>query len=614
MAHESFSDNYIARLMNEHFVCIKVDREERPEVDQIYMDAVHMLNGHGGWPLNVFCFPDGRPFAGGTYFPPDERRGHNIVPWPQLLIRVSDFYQRQRGDLEENARAIIGNLKSTNDPFKVTGERISRGDFLMALQPILGTLDEEFGGFGSAPKFPPSMTLNFLLAMRSTATVESRYPDTAKRIDQAVNLTLTSMAHGGIFDQVGGGFCRYSVDRHWLIPHFEKMLYDNALLIDAYARAHQRYAKEVYHRVVAETIGWLNREMRSPHGGYAAALDADTDGKEGGTYLWSPEEVQSVLGPEMGQRFCAAYGISEGGNFENSGLSNPALLEGDPGARTNLAGARARLLEVRNQRPQPGCDNKCLVSWNALLLRALSRAAFSFGEPAWLDMAREVAGWIWDHMRHSGNRLFSIGYDGEATGNGKLDDYAYTAEAFLALASVVDWCYPGESASWIRRARDLVGVVRTHFRDPNNPGFFFISNDHKALVHRKKEWFDQATPAGNSSLLQALVHLDALTGDPEYAEEVESMKLAYPGITHSAPSAASHALEALVYQAVGIATIKVRQGTDLESIRQALVKRPWRPLFLLVDDSGQLSATYQLCVGTECLAPTDSLEEVVGQV
>jgi len=611
MAHESFEDAYIAKLMNNHFVCIKVDREERPEVDQIYMDAVQMLNGHGGWPLNVFCLPDGRPFAGGTYFPPDERRGHNIVPWPQLLMRVSDFYLRQRGDLEENARAIIGNLKATNDPFKVSGDRVGKGDFLMAAQPILDNLDEEFGGFGSAPKFPPSMTLDFLLAMRSSATVESRYPDVAEKIDRAVNLTLTGMAHGGLFDQIGGGFSRYSVDRHWLIPHFEKMLYDNALLIDIYARAHQRYPKEVYRAVVAETIAWLDREMLAGGGCYYASLDADTDGEEGKTYLWNPAEVVEILGQEEGRRFCAAYGISKEGNFENTGLSNPALLESDPEVRDSLRPAREKLLEARNGRPQPGRDNKCLLAWNALLVRGLSRAAFAFGEPAWMEKACRVADWIWRDLRKEGDRLFSVAYDGEPSGNGKLDDYAYTAEAFLALAAVIDWIEPGQAPVWIERAESLVESVRKHFRDPEAPGFYYISDDHEQLVHRKKEWFDNALPSGNSSMLQCLVALDALTGRADYAEEIDNMRLAYPGIIHSAPSAASHALSALVSQAVGIAVIKARPGADLEGLRAALAARPWRPVFLQVDTSGQLPAAFQLCVGTECLAPTDSMDEVV---
>ncbi|MGC9450648.1 MAG: thioredoxin domain-containing protein [Oceanipulchritudo sp.] len=614
MAHESFEDAYIAKLMNTHFVCVKVDREERPEIDQIYMDAVQMLNGHGGWPLNVFCLPDGRPFAGGTYFPPDERRGNTIVPWPQLLMRVSDFYKRRRMDLEENARAIIGNMRATNTPRNDTGEALSRGDFLVAMEHILGSADKEFGGFGGAPKFPPSMTLDFLLAMRETATVEERYPESGSDIDRIVNRTLTTMAHGGIFDQVGGGFCRYSVDPHWIIPHFEKMLYDNALLLDIYSKAHHRYPKLLYRRIVEETIAWLEREMRHPCHAFHAALDADTGGEEGKTYLWEPAQVETILGEEEGRRFCEVYGITREGNFENSGRSNPTLLDGEIAVRDGLAASRKKLLEARDKRPQPGRDDKCLTAWNALLMRGLARAGFAFGEKKWLGDALRIADWIWGSMRTGEDRLHSVAYDGEAMGNGTLVDYAYSAEGFLALAAVVDWVRPGSSPIWLERAVVLARAAIRHFKDVEGPGFFVTSDDHETLVHRKKEWFDNATPSGNSSLLRVFVDLAALTGGEDFMREIEPLRSALPGVVKSAPSAASHALSGLVYEAIGIATVKVREPAAVEPLRDALAGRPWRPVYILLDESGHLPARYQLCVGTRCLAPTDSVEEVAGHL
>ena len=614
MAHESFEDAYIAKLMNTRFVCIKIDREERPDLDQIYMDAVQMLNGQGGWPLNVFCLSDGKPFAGGTYFPPDDSRGQNLIPWPQLLIRVADHHTRERSDLEDNARAIAGNLMATNNPHKATGDPVSKGDFLMAMDGILDSSDLDFGGFGTAPKFPPSMALDFLLSMRNTSTLESRYPEKLESIDDAVNRTLTGMAHGGIFDQIGGGFARYSVDQHWLIPHFEKMLYDNALLIDIFSKAHQRYPKPLYRKVVEETIEWLNREMHSPQGAYYASLDADTDGEEGATYVWSPGEVEAVLGEEPGKAFCEAYGITAEGNFENTGKSNPALLEGDPAVRDSLKEARKTLLATRDKRPQPGLDTKCLTAWNALLVRGLARAAFTFGQKAWLESAIETATWIWESMRADGDRLHSVAYGENASGNGTLNDYAWTAEAFLTLASVVEWIQPGESAKWTQRAEALVTMILEHFRDSSGVGFFFTSDDHEAIFHRKKEWFDNSTPSGNSSLIHSLSALKTLTGNGEYAGEIEALKTAYPGITHTAPSAASHALSALVYREIGISTIQYMAGTDLEPLRKALAERPWRPVYLLPDPTGTQLAAFQLCVGTQCLAPTDSVEELVENV
>ena len=614
MAHESFENDYIARLMNTHFICIKVDREERPDVDQIYMDAVQMLNGHGGWPLNVFCLPDGRPFAGGTYFPPDERRGHNIVPWPQLLMRVSDYYQRERQDLVDNAEAIIGNLQATNSPHQATGDPVGPGDYLTAAGRLLDNHDTEFGGFGGAPKFPPTMSLGFLLAMRATATVELKHPHLAESIDLAVNRTLTGMAHGGIFDHVGGGFARYSVDQHWLIPHFETMLYDNALLIDIYARAWQRYPKDLYQKVVEETVAWLSREMRSPEGAYYAALDADTEGEEGKTYLWNPAQVKAVLGETEGTRFCEVYGITDEGNFEDTGLSNPALLEGDPEVREAMAGARGKLLEARNQRPQPGRDNKCLTAWNALLLNGLAQAAFTFGRRDWLAEAVQLAEWLWNAMRHDGDRLHSVAYNGKPRGNGTLDDYAYTAHAFLTLSGFVDWLQSGESRKWRDRAARLTDVVLEQFSDPSAVGFYFTSRDHEALVHRKKDWFDNATPSGNASMAHVFAGLEALTGDAVHGAAHERLKVAYPGIVNTAPAAAGHALSAFVGKAMGIAVIKARRQADLELLRQALAARPWRPVFIETVEDSDLPGDFQLCVGTQCLPPTDSAEDLVTEL
>ncbi|MEX0322308.1 MAG: thioredoxin domain-containing protein [Puniceicoccaceae bacterium] len=610
MAHESFEDPYIAKLMNARFVCVKVDREERPDIDQIYMDAVQMLNGQGGWPLNVFCLPDGRPFTGGTYFPPDDRRGQNIIPWPQLLIRISDHYKSQRSDLENNAKAIIGNLEATNNPHHATGEPISTGDLVMAMDGILDRADTLFGGFGTAPKFPSSMALDFLLAMRSSKTVAERFGDRIDGLDSAVNKTLTGMGHGGIFDQIGGGFARYSVDQQWLIPHFEKMLYDNALLIDIYAKAFQRYPKPLYRKIVEETIDWLDREMQSPEGAYYTALDADTEGSEGATYVWNPAEVEAVLGAEDGKAFCDTYGITSEGNFENSGKSNPALLEGDPEIRDAFADARRKLLRARDERPQPGLDNKCLTSWNAMLARGLARAAFTFGEKSWLDSAIHIASWIWDRMRHDDDRLNRVAYGSDVMGSGNLNDYAHSAEAFLALAAVIDWAHPGESGKWLSRAEVLVRSIQAHFKDASGLGCFFTADDHDKLVHRKKEWFDNSTPSGNSSLLQSMVMLEALTDDPELPKEIETFKAAYPGITHAAPSAASHALSALVHRGMGLITVQYREGADLEVLREAIAASPWRPVFLKPDPTGTQPASYQLCVGTQCLAPTDSAAEI----
>jgi uncharacterized protein YyaL (SSP411 family) len=645
MAHECFEDAYIADLMNRHFVCIKVDREERPDVDQIYMEAVQMITQHGGWPLNAFCLPDGRPFFGGTYFPPtDNDRG--IVPWPQLLMRVADFYGKQKAELMENAHNIVHNLQHANTPQGASGQPLANRALLQAAQNIAARHDETWGGFGGAPKFPPAMALDFLLAVRGTAAAD-RNPALAKQLDTAANTTARAMAHGGIFDQFGGGFCRYSVDARWLIPHFEKMLYDNGLLLDIYAKLFRRYGNPLYAAVCEETVGWLTREMRHPQGVFYAALDADTDGHEGATYVWTPEQVREALGEKDAAAACLAYGISPGGNFEH-GLSNPALAEEDFGKRQALAPARAKLLAARAQRKQPARDEKIVLAWNALVIRGLAEAAWALGRKEWFTLARQAADWLWENLRKEKQgtgskerraRLQPVYYWGNSNdetrmtkkageeseeksgevaagprGEGFLDDYAFLAEALLALAAYADWAEPpafakasagkGLSAVYVARARALVETVRAHFRDAMETGFFFTADDHEALAVRKKEWWDNALPSGHGALAHVFALLHALTGEAEYAAELTELKKAYAGLAERAPMGVPHALAAFTWDAMGVAVIKVKGPCDWEALRAALAARPYRPVLLVATDDAAQPEGMQLCVGTQCQEAT----------
>lgn len=610
MEHESFEDDYIADLMNRHYVCIKVDREERPDVDQIYMEAVQMITGRGGWPLNVFCFADGRPFFGGTYFPPEDR-GHGIVPWPQLLMRISDYYQKNRTELEENADNIIKNMLHANAPTGADGSALANEDLLKAAEGILSQHDGEWGGFGEAPKFPPSMTLDFLLALRSTKAAESRVTF-AREIDEAVQKTLNAMARGGIFDQVGGGFARYSVDRHWIIPHFEKMLYDNGLLLDIFSKGYLRYGNPLYANIVEETIGWLQREMLAPGGAFYASLDADTDGEEGKTYVWTPDEVVAILGEDEGKAFCDAYLITPKGNFEH-GTSNPAFASGSLDVRDTLASAREKLLAARNERPQPGRDTKILLAWNALAIRGLATAGFAFNNKAWFVLARTAADFLWDNLRREDGRLWSVYYeDAGPKVNANLDDYTYFIEANLAIAAWADWLEPGLSKVYTERADTLMQDAFKHFLDEIETGFFFTSDDHEELISRKKSWFDNATPSGNSSLVQSLSSLYALTANDQYSTELAELRRAYPGMAERAPSAVAHALSAYTSDAMGIAVIKVKGIADLQPLRDALATRPWRKVFVQLTDEERQPDGYQLCVGTQCLEPTSDVDAVAG--
>ncbi len=614
MAHESFENDYIAKLMNEHFICIKVDREERPDVDQIYMEAVQMITNHGGWPLNIFCFPDGRPFFGGTYFPPEDR-GQNMVPWPQLIMRIADFYKHKKTELEENAENIVKNLALSNRPAGDSDHQLDNLQLLTAAEIICNSHDDEWGGFGQAPKFPPSMALNFLLEIRQSSTCEEQRPSLARRIDEVVTHTLNAMARGGIFDQIGGGFSRYSVDKHWLIPHFEKMLYDNALLLDIFTKGWMRYRQPLFGAVVEETIEWLKREMLAPNGGYYSSLDADSEGKEGKFYVWTPDEVEAVLGSKDGKLFCETYGLSENGNFEE-GTSNPALAIADFDKRQALQPFRQKLLERRLKRVPPGKDTKQLVAWNSLLIRGLVEASFAFNRKEWLEDAIRSADWIWETQRFDDNRLYALYYEDSGQGvNAYLDDYAFYAEALLSIAAKIDWLKPGFSKVYIQRAVAIVDAVCEHFRSSSDPfGFYFTSNDHEKLISRKMEWWDNAIPAGNSSLIHVMSGLYLLTGDKKYADNLDALRRAYSSYVDRIPNGIPHALAGLTGDAVGTAVIKIKNIPNLDALQDKLAHKPWRRVFLLISDDPAQPEGYQLCVGTHCLEPENDLTTLTAKL
>lgn len=606
MAHESFEDAYIAGIMNKHFICVKVDREERPDLDQIYMEAVQMIQQQGGWPLNVFCLPDGRPFFGGTYFPPEER-GQGLIPWPQMCMRIADFYKRSKGELIKNAEAIQKNILAGTQAASTGG---ASSDWkleclFVAAQGICGNHDDQYGGFGDAPKFPPSMSLNFLRALHPAAE-----PDLAARIDAVSHITLRAMAHGGLFDQFGGGFARYSVDAHWLIPHFEKMLYDNALLIDAYTRGWLDTQDSLYAAVVEETVGWLDREMSAPGGGFYAALDADSEGEEGRYYVWTPEQVDAVLGPSLARELRAAYNITTEGNFEH-GQSNPALVEADCVLRAKLADARRQLRECREaERVPPGKDTKISTAWNCMMIRALVDAGFYFDRPEWTQRARKAVDFVWSELvseTPEGVQLKSVYYEsGGAKIEAFLHDYALLAEACLAVASKIDWIEPGASAIYQARAQACVDQAMQYFADEHSIGYYFTAQGAETPVARRKEWFDNAIPSGNSVMLHALSGLYALTCDGRYAAEFEAMLPAYADYAGKVAAGVAHGLEAAATHQSGVAVIKLGVDVDLNALRIALAAKAWRRTF--IQQSMDVSPKQiQVCLGTQCFAPKDDL-------
>jgi len=616
MAHESFENDYIAKLMNQHFICVKVDREERPDVDQVYMEAVQMLQQSGGWPLNVFCLPDGRPFFGGTYFPPEDR-GQGLIPWPQVLMRISEHYKRSKDELVDNAEAIQKNIMASNLAASTGGGSDSwdNADLLIAAQGICGNHDDQYGGFGGAPKFPPAMSLNFLSALRATPSFAEQQPELTERIDLVSHTTLRAMAHGGLFDQFGGGFSRYSVDAHWLIPHFEKMLYDNALLIDAYTRGWLDNQDPLYATVVEETIGWLTREMRAKHGAFYAALDADSEGEEGRYYVWTPEEVDSVLSLAEAREVRSAYNITLAGNFEHA-TTNPALVEADFVVRQKLASARGKLLAHREaERIAPGKDTKISTAWNCMLIRSLADAGYYFDRPEWLQMARQAADFIWQNLSYEqagALRLKAVFYeDGGAQVDGFLHDYALAADAFLTLASKLDWLDAGAAAEYQQRAQACLDTALMYFGDAQFAGYYFTAQDAETPVTRRKEWFDNATPAGNSVMLHALSAMYALTGDAKYDQAIQSILPAFSDYANKVAAGVAHALEAATSYANGITIIKVKQLADFVDLRAAMAQQRWQRCFVFLAPAGELTKRFQLCRGSQCLPASNDLSELL---
>jgi uncharacterized protein YyaL (SSP411 family) len=496
MEHESFEDSETAALMNERFVCVKVDREERPDVDGLYMEAVVTMTGQGGWPMTVFLTPDGRPFYGGTYFPPEPR--YNIPSFRQILLAVSEAYRERRAELERQADALVGAIRDASalapsvDP--LTTELLSR-----AVSALAAQFDPTYGGFGRAPKFPPASNLEFLLRTRRDDALAM------------VRKTLDEMAAGGMYDLVGGGFHRYSVDARWLVPHFEKMLYDNALLASVYLHAWVVTGEDRYRRVVEETLDYMIRELRLPEGGFASAQDADTAGVEGLTYTWTPEEIEE-------ERLLQPF---EEGRFILRGALSDEL--------------RQRLLAVREQREQPLRDDKAVTAWNGLALAAFAEASRRLDRPDYLEVALDLARFLLEEMTGDDGILSRTYRDGAAKIPAYLEDYANVANGLVEL----HWA-TGD-LQWLVEALQVArGADR--FWDEERGGFFV--DDH-GLVARRKEFDDHPTPSGNSMMAFVLLRLARIFGDDEFEKRAVSVfRLARP-LVERAPTAVGHLLSAL---------------------------------------------------------------------
>ncbi|MEJ7617547.1 MAG: thioredoxin domain-containing protein [Pyrinomonadaceae bacterium] len=508
LREESFENEQIARVMNEHFVNIKVDREERPDLDQIYMNAVQLLTGRGGWPLTVFLTPDLVPFFGGTYFPPEDR--YNIPGFPRVLHGIAEAFRDQPDEVRRAADQMLAELRRPNAS-GASREALSVEMLDAAYRRIAGNYDAEFGGFGAAPKFPAAMNLEFLL--RHDHRTNS--PDAREMVER----TCRMIAEGGMYDQLGGGFHRYSTDARWLVPHFEKMLYDNALLSRLYLHVYQLTRDPFYRRVAEETLDYVVREMTDPAGGFYSAQDADSEGVEGKFFVWTLEEVREVIGDESdADLFCAYYDVTREGNFEGQNILNVPRSAGEIAAQAEVSVERlmeaisrgkSLLFAARALRVKPGRDEKILTAWNGLMLASFAEAAVILDRADYLAVARSNADFTLTHLVR--NDLFLRSYkDGQAKLNGYLDDYAYMVDGLLTLYEAT-----GERR-WAESALDFAERMVDEFWDPIEGGFFYTSNSHEQLIVRTKDYLDNATPAGNSVAAGVLLRLSVLTGREDY--------------------------------------------------------------------------------------------------
>jgi uncharacterized protein YyaL (SSP411 family) len=493
MERESFEDRVIAGLMNEHFVNVKVDREERPDVDQIYMQAVQAMTGHGGWPMTVFLTPQGVPFYGGTYFPPVPR--HGMPAFPQLLEAIAEAWRTRREEVLESSTRIASEL-NRSERLRAAAQPLTDEVLFSAFQGIAAQFDASRGGLGGAPKFPQPMIWDFVLRFwKRTGHPQAR---------EMVRTTLTRMARGGIYDQLGGGFHRYSVDAEWLVPHFEKMLYDNAQLAALYLAAWQAFGDDEYRRVGQETLDYLLREMTAPEGGLYSSQDADSEGEEGKFFVWTADEIRDALGPDSGTAL-GYWGVDRGSNFEGHSI---LWVPGDPDPE-RMAGARERLRQARERRVRPGRDDKVLVAWNGLACKAFAEAGRALGRADFVAAAVRNAEFVLASLR-DGDRLLRTWKGGQARLKGYLEDYAMMA---AALVEVYQATFDGR---WLDEACRLADHMLELFWDDTVAGFFDTGTDHEQLIVRPRNLFDNAVPCGSSVAVEVLLRLHVLTGEANY--------------------------------------------------------------------------------------------------
>ena len=554
MEHESFEDPQVAELMNSSFVCVKVDREERPDVDAIYMDAVQAMTGRGGWPLNAFLTPDGVPFWAGTYFPPEPRQG--MPGWPQVLQALAQAWVDQRAEINQAAQSLVPRLQGAA-LLEAPAAELSPDALDAAVGALRRAFDSEHGGWGGAPKFPAASVIEFLLA-RGERTMPL--------------MTLRRMAAGGIYDQVGGGFARYSVDERWLVPHFEKMLYDNALLARAYLHGYLVSDEPLFRRVCEETLDWAMRELRQDEGGFASSLDADSEGVEGKFYVWTVDQLRDALG-ELADDAIRHFGVTEQGNFEGSNILVRATS--DPPALREI---KARLLAAREQRVRPGLDDKRLTSWNALMISALADAGAALGRADYVAAAVACASFVEKELRDASGGLLRTFNRGRAKLHAFLEDHAYLLEAYLDLYEATF------DVRWFTRAADLAETILERFYDRERGGFFSTAGLHTNLIARRKDLEDAPIPSGASSACFGLLRLSRFTGEARYEDAALSLIRLLHTVAPEHPLAFGHLLRAIDFLQAPVREVALA-GDDVSSLA-SVVRTGYYPHVVLAGGAG----------------------------
>ncbi len=611
MERESFEDQAVAAIMNDHFVNIKVDREERPDIDHIYMDAVQAMTGSGGWPLNAFLTPDGKPFYGGTYFPP--KRAFNRASWTEVLQAIAESYAEKKEEIAEQADNLTQHLERSNSfGIEKPTENVTKEQIDTAFQNIMRNADKVWGGFGKAPKFPQTFVITFLLRYA--------YLNHNKEAREQALLSLDKMMQGGIYDHVGGGFARYSTDTEWLVPHFEKMLYDNALLVSTLSEAYQDTKAERYKEVIEETLRFTEREMLHADGGFYSALDADSEGEEGKFYVWEYDEVRSIIG-ENADIFCQYFNIKKEGNWEGKNILHTSLNVEDFAAQNRLnqetlytiiAEGKSKLLEARNKRIRPLLDDKIILSWNALMNQAYSKAFAATGIEHFREVAERNMGFLVKSFT-DGSQWWHTWKDGQAKHPAFLDDFAALIAAQIELSQVT------ADYKWLQQAEALTRLVLEQFSDSDSAFFFYTNAAQKDVLLRKKELYDGAIPSGNSLMACNLYFLSVFFDKVEWRKRSETMALSLNDVIVKYPTSFGVWLSLLfeiIYGTNEIAIVGPEFDKKLKELlsvyiphKVIMAKGEADDAFPLLKDKPGNELQIFLCKNYACLQPVKTIDE-----